>query len=375
MRDSFAKQYKNIIAKIKLTFAGLTWRLKIILILLVLTFISVAVFWLFTFVKQNKNSINSTNASGESPSTLVKKNDNIPANYVRRSIDGLYVDSDTANIYPIAVMIDNDPNARPQAGLARAQIVYEAKAEAGITRFMAIFASGEDVDNVGPIRSARPYFVDWARGYGALYAHVGGSPEALDILSNISLFNINEFYQGKYFWRENSKQAPHNVYSAIKNFNEYLGKLNAKNNGFDAWLYKDEIAIENRGETDVEINYSVNDFLVQWQYDKENNEYARYLGGARHQDANGEQIKAKNIIIIKVAATVIDEAFRRRMDTIGEGKSWYCLDGMCHDGVWKKSSSDTREKIYSSNNEEVYFNAGTTWVQVVQEDGEVSFGD
>src|SRR3989339_236076 len=121
---------------------------------------------------------------------------------IRRSLDGVYVSIGEENNYPVAVMIDNHPGARPQSSLARANLVYEAEAEGGITRYLAIYADLNDLKEIGPIRSARPYFIDLARETSALYVHVGGSAGALAMLAQNKIPDMNEFYNGKYFWRD-----------------------------------------------------------------------------------------------------------------------------------------------------------------------------
>lgn len=301
--------------------------------------------------------------------------DDIPDYYIRRKIDGAYVEPDQANWYPVAVMIDNDPNARLQSGLAHAQVVYEAKAEAGITRFMALFATNEQLDAIGPVRSARPYFVRWAQGYGALYTHVGGSPEALEYLDAIDMPDINEFYSGKYFWRSEEKFPPHNVYTNSKNLATYLDRSHAQQPNYRSWRYKPEMpaSTTDDGRSGIAVNYSVADFAVQWEYDVARNAYRRYMGGVPHNDADGTPIYAKNVLIMVVPAEVVDEEFRRHMQNVGSGEAWYCLDGMCNEGTWKKDSATAREIFYDGNGNEIALNGGATWVQVVQSRGEVSF--
>ncbi|MDO9510072.1 MAG: DUF3048 domain-containing protein, partial [Candidatus Magasanikbacteria bacterium] len=114
----------------------------------------------------------------------------------------------------IAVMIDNHPDAFPLNGVNEAKIVYEAPVEGGMTRFMAIYSSVQKIDKVGPVRSARPDYFDWAKEYGIpLYLHCGGSSEALKILkTERGMVDVNEFYSSQYFWRDNSRFAPHNLY-------------------------------------------------------------------------------------------------------------------------------------------------------------------
>ena len=130
-----------------------------------------------------------------------------------RWLDGILVPVNEVNAFPVAVVIDNDVLARPQAGLARASLVYEAPVEGGMTRYLAIFPADIDLEVIGPVRSARPYFVVWAEELRALFVHCGGSPEALARLKADTVYDLNEFYNNAYFWREESdnRSAPHNV--------------------------------------------------------------------------------------------------------------------------------------------------------------------
>lgn len=125
---------------------------------------------------------------------------------------GIKVDPAELNKKIMTVVIENHPDARPQSGLDKASIVYETLAEGGITRFLAVFQENE-VAEIGPVRSARIYFLDWVLEYDALFAHIGGNIAALDQIGPLKIQDINQFYNANYFWRDNSRVAPHNVYT------------------------------------------------------------------------------------------------------------------------------------------------------------------
>jgi len=141
---------------------------------------------------------------------------------VRRALDGVYTRPELANLAPVAVMIDNHPDARPQSGIEKAGLVYEAEVEGYYTRLMAVFSDENEVVKIGPVRSARPYFVDWANELNAVYAHCGGSPEALVNIEQKGIVDLNEIYSGRFFWRATDRSAPHNIYLSAKNFNKFL---------------------------------------------------------------------------------------------------------------------------------------------------------
>jgi hypothetical protein len=326
---------------------------------------------------------------------------------VRRFIDGVYVKPGEENLHPIAVIIENHVDARPQFGLSEANLVYEAEAEGGITRYLAVYSDGENLEKIGPVRSARPYFVDWARELSALFIHCGGSPEALVKISKENIFNLNEFYQGKYFWRNKRVSAPHNIYISSDNINEYLDLKKADEGKFLSWQYKDDAVLGGRPEiAEIKIDFQSPDFIVKWKYDRENNEYVRYMDGRMHIDASGGEIRAKNVIIEYIKAEVIDEELRLKMQHIGEGKALVCLDGKCEEGEWRKKTAASRTRFYKKPSldkggtslpasapsatqvgeragrlwqaggfieEEFKFNAGTTWIEVVRPEYEVIF--
>jgi len=284
---------------------------------------------------------------------------------VRRIIDGVYVEEGKENFYPIATVIENHIDARPALGIGKANFVIEAEAEGSITRFLAVFADGEDVPEIGPIRSARPYFVDWAHELSALFAHCGGSPEALVKIIKNNIFDINEFYNETYFWRDKSIEAPHNIYTSSEKMNEYLEKREIEDGKFFSWKFKDEAIEEERGEdNNIEIIFKAPDYVANWEYNKEENNYIR-------ENGDEEEIKAKNIIIQYVEAKVIDDEGRLKMQHIGEGDAVVCLDGKCEKGKWIKKTSSSRTRFYDFEENEFEFNAGTTWIEVVRPENEV----
>lgn len=301
--------------------------------------------------------------------------DNNCPDCVRRAIDGIYVEKGKENYFPFAVIIENLFEARPQFGLSRANLVYEAEAEGHITRFLAVFADGENIEKIGPVRSARPYFVDWARELSALFVHVGGSPEALVKIKQENVFDMNEFYQGGYFWRAQDKKAPHNVYTSSDNLNQYAQKNQSTEGVYFGWPFKDDAKQEERGEVlKISINFDLADFKVYWEYSKEDNNYLRYMDGSLHRDAiDGQPIKAKNIIVQYVKATVIDDVLRLKMEHVGNGKAILCQDGFCQEGGWSKQSRTARTRFYKTDGEDFEFNAGPTWIEVVRPEIEVVY--
>lgn len=287
---------------------------------------------------------------------------------IRRILDGEYVAIGKENNCPVAVMIDNHPDARPQSALSAADLVYEIEAEGGITRYLAIYADIGDLDEIGPIRSARPYFIDIATEVKALYVHVGGSPDALAILTKNKLPDLNEFYNGKYFWRDSNREAPHNTYTSSVNLEKYLQSQETEDGKYLSWKYKDDLKEEDRPDVGgIKIKYKLS-MDVSWQYDKNNNYYLRYLNSRIHSDRDGKSIVAKNIIVQVIPAEEIDSKLRLKMNIMGNGKAVICLDGDCRDAYWRKKTSTSRTRFYYDKEyeNEVELNGGTTWVEIVR---------
>ena len=161
-----------------------------------------------------------------------------------RRIDGVESSLATSNILPVAIVVENLESVRPQSGLSTANVVYETLAEGGITRFMAVYANDETTDPIGPIRSARHYFVDWAEEYGGLFAHIGGSPQALGILGTTDyMTDLNQFGFSEYYYRDNNLFAPHNLFSSSDLMELALRDLNLidEQGQYEPYMFKEEI--------------------------------------------------------------------------------------------------------------------------------------
>ena len=142
------------------------------------------------------------------------------------------------------VMVENSIEAWPLSGVEEAFLVIEAPVEAAIPRFIAFYGEDQEVEKIGPVRSARPYYVDWANEFEALYAHVGGSNAALDLIAYNGTFDLNEFSNGNYFWRATSRFAPHNAYTSTELLQKALLRSveleQAPEAVYGVWLFKED---------------------------------------------------------------------------------------------------------------------------------------
>ena len=285
-------------------------------------------------------------------------------------LDGVMVtDQAAANKHPLAITVENDPAARPQSGLDKASIIYETVYDpAATTRFLAVYGENE-AEKVGPIRSARTFFVDWAQGFDAFLGHWGGNADALDQIRKEKINDLDEFSYANSYWREGSGSTEHTGYTSTLKLREQAAKNNYSTiNDFTVYKFKDDATVLPESQK-ITIDYSSAQFKVDFVYDKATNSYKRNLAGTAHKDAiTKEQLSPKNIVIMTVArkqtTTRINES-GYTMTTVGTGKARIFMDGKEISGTWKKNAADEREVFYDDAGNEVIFNRGQLWISVI----------
>lgn len=289
---------------------------------------------------------------------------------VRAPISGRYTNKERAARKPMAVVIENHPDSRPQSGINKASLIYETFAEGGITRWLAIFQE-EDVTEIGPVRSARNYFVEWALGFNSLFAHVGGSSDALDLIAKYKALDLNQFSLGSYFWRDNKRYSPHNVYTTTDKLREAAKSKNyaIEDTSIPSFQFKDDPKESDRPDAlSFVVNFNPN-FAVTWTYDKKNNQFLRSMLGKKQVDrVTGEQFVAKNVIVefsdFSYGTTRAGEQ-STKIRTTGTGKAIFYVDGKKTIGTWKRTGQSSAPKFFDDAGKEVVLNGGTTWVEVV----------
>lgn len=283
----------------------------------------------------------------------------------RSILNGVCVDTVVAQTPAIvAVMIENHPAARPQAGLVEADVVYEAMVEGNYTRFLAIYPYDRLVAKVGPVRSARPYYLDWLAEYdNPLYMHVGGSPDALALIVKRDIWDANEMYLGNSFWRASNRAAPHNTYTNTERWQKLIGKETI--NKFIGWSFTTtSLACSSNCVQTVKIPYLQPDFVTVWKFNSSTSNYERWQGNTLHQTETGV-IHADTIAIIEAPIKVLDEIGRLEIKTIGSGPAIIIMNGQKINGTWQKSALAERTNFYDQSGREINFKPGKIWVQVV----------
>jgi hypothetical protein len=306
---------------------------------------------------------------------------------------------------PIGIMVENHSEARPQSGLSSADVVYEAVAEGGITRFLSVFYC-QSAEIVGPIRSARTYFLDFISEYGSspLYAHVGGANTdgPADALSQIESYgwaehnDLNQFSIGfPTFWRDydrlgHTAATEHTMYSSTEKLLEFAKtsrKLGVEDEngiswtkGFVAYNFKDDASASQRPVAQkIHLEFWTSTeyakaYFVDWTYDSATNLYKRNNGGAAHIDRNtNKQLTAKNIVILKMIESNANDGYENNQHllykTKGTGKASIFMDGKQIEGTWIKDSRTSQTKLVDSKGSAIKFDRGTIWFEILPTDG------
>lgn len=273
---------------------------------------------------------------------------------------------------PIAVMIDNHRGAWPQAGLNKTYLVYEIIVEGGETRLMALF-KGKNVDVIGPVRSSRHYFLDYAMENDAIYAHYGWSPKAKNDISSLGINNLNGIFYGKpTFWRISAKVAPHNAMTSTKTLLDAAKKKGYKttSNATSVLTYSTEEVENKDGQTakEVKIPHSYMQ-SVTYKYDEKTRRYTRYARGVLQKDySTGKSITTKNIIIMFANNSQLQDGTtkdRQDLHNIGTFDGYYITNGKAIKIKCKKDNRKSKT-IYTnaSTGETLEVNDGNTWINI-----------
>jgi hypothetical protein len=296
---------------------------------------------------------------------------------------GLEISDKVLNSRPIAVMIENTPDARPQSGLINADMVFEVVDEYGITRFVAVFSS-YDSDLIGPVRSARQYYAELARSLDPIYVFWGTYPDGYKIVENLGLdylsplgdetgnssitanFIDNNGIDSK---RDSSRVAPHNAYMFTPRIKELAKKAGYSLEGGQSPLkFKLDAVESERGNiSDVTVDFSIPQYKAEFKYDSKNNNYLKSVTGSPSMDReSGNQIIVNNLIVMVTdIKNSGDSAGHMIVRTTQEGPAYYFLDGKVIEGKWMRDSALDPLKFKDKDGNTVLFNRGKTWIALV----------
>lgn len=277
---------------------------------------------------------------------------------------------------PIVVMVENSPAARPQTGLHEADLVYEVLAEGDITRFIAVYHS-RGSEEIGPVRSIRPYMVELGRAVDGILVHAGWSQEAMNLMTKHKLNHLDQVYgDHDYYWRDNSRKAPHNLYTST----ELIRKGAAAKKFRTEWsapalafTAAEEAMTGTEDAKSVQIPYLAG-YDVGYTYDEESGAYLRVMEGKPHTDKKTDtRLSAANVLIVEAPHRIVDNVGRREVGVFGPGDGYLLQRGKKRDVTWEMKDGLIRAFAAAGDAEPIPFVPGTTWVQIVPDAEKVTF--
>lgn len=285
-----------------------------------------------------------------------------------------------AGMRPYAVMIDNEgTRPLPQGGIYLAQIVYEIIVEGGTTRLMPVFWD-KDPTMIGPVRSSRHYFLDYAMEHDAIYVHFGYSPQAMNDIKKFKINNINGVANGgEVFWDlTKDKKNWQDSYTSMEKVKGYVSRVKYRTETDKELVFKysdnDSDLVADNNAINIDIKYT-SSYTCSYKYDEAKKVYLRFRKGDPHMERlTGEQFTAKNIIIQKVSNHLIkgDTAGRQEVNTVGSGEGYYISNGKYINIKWSKKSRTEPTKYTDSEGNDIKLNPGQTWVQITPTSGKVT---
>jgi hypothetical protein len=277
---------------------------------------------------------------------------------------------------PYVVMLDNHPKAYPQTGMNQAPLVFEALAEYGITRYMAVFVPGisPELSTIGPVRSARSYFVEYAKGLRGVYAHAGGSPEGLTLAqTSVEILNMDALRRdaSAYFRRAKERAAPHNLYTSTADMAAFAKARGGEQPDLRevGFLIKaDAPAAQRPASQRLSYWFIYKESFVAWSYDRATNSYLYFRQRRPHVDgATGQQLSFKNVVVLEVPERPIpgDPKKRIEQDVVGEGPARIFMDGKMVEATWRKGAGFAQLQLYGRDGAEIALNGGPVWIAAI----------
>jgi hypothetical protein len=263
------------------------------------------------------------------------------------------------------VMIENTRSARPQSGLYQADLVYEVLSEATITRLLAFFHS-EKPEIIGPVRSARDYYIHLNNGYNGIYVSAGGSPQAFAMFESGQVEYISGLvYDGRYFSRSSARKAPHNMYTSYGDLLKAAkhAKLSLTVPTPPLPFLEKDVVMTGESANEISINYGSSANNVVYQYNKERKKYIRIIGGEQSVDLETKNpVLIDNILIVEMSHEVIDKQGRRAIDVSSGGEGILFQNGLYYNVQWKNVDGQI---LPVRDGDFVGFVPGKTWINVV----------
>jgi hypothetical protein len=284
---------------------------------------------------------------------------------------GLDVSPSVAERPVMSVIVSNSVGARPQAGLSSADVVFETIAEGGITRYLALFHD-KTPENIGPVRSLRPYFIDWAIPFDAAVAHVGGSPKALDqAKTRLKGRDLDEFRFGRQtYTRVGSRLPPHNTYTSFDRLRDAAKSIGMTTSDVSSIERATADAVktqmtDTQNATSLSIPFSSDSYNTTWTYSSGPKTYKRSLAGEAHKDAdNNQQIAVDTVVVIRTSfgTDTYGGTTYADPDSVGNGDAVIFQNGKALEVSWSREKDG--QYTFKKGGEEVAIKKGSMWIAV-----------
>lgn len=298
---------------------------------------------------------------------------------VQSDLNGSWITPEHNQKRPVAIMINNIDVALPQSNIEKADIVYDCLVEGGITRLMAIYSDYSGLTKIGPVRSARHYYLRKAAEYDAVYVHFGWSVYAQDdAYSYPHNENINGLYDGG-FYRDPERVAPHNAYISADGIDSQIDKLGYSKTHHDwyqkPYTFNEEDTPLKDGKNANKVTIYHNDYSDPWfEYNTESKEYNRFeYGDTHYDDQTGNQLHFKNVLVQFCDHQVLDSHGYLNVDFVGSGSGYLCTDGKYVPVNWSKDSEESVTHWTFEDGSEMTLNPGKTCICVMETENTSGF--
>lgn len=271
---------------------------------------------------------------------------------------------------PLVVILDNTVYGRPQAGLEKADVIVEFPVEGGLTRLAAIIST-DNLDLLGPIRSARSYFVDLAKEYRGILIHAGGSTEALQKIAAEQVDHFDEIYGGTQvsgcFWRFPDRERPYNLFTSSDVLRQTAKKLNLPRSPQPPKriMLTSETEIKGENVKTITVFYAHKDSMANFVYQQERQVFERFTADNEpYLTYAGEHLQVANVIVQIVPYCYTDGDGHLQLIMHGEGQALIFRQGKVVEGVWRKKPDGFTEFV-DSHGKTIPLIEGPTWISVV----------
>ncbi len=268
------------------------------------------------------------------------------------------------------VMIENSPESRPQSGLAEAEIVFEAIANGGVSRFAALYQTNEPT-LIGPVRSLRMQFLDWMAPFNATIAHVGGSYDSLQEVRNYR--DIDQFSNGAFYWRTSDRYAPHNVYTSGERLLDLAESKGYQSSDFSLWERSDEPSSSTSLASKIRLTLGSATYNVVYDYQPETGVYKRsFANGQAHLDRERGQLAPTVVVAIRVAERALNSS-QEVITTTGSGDAYLFQNGQVIAARWQKLSRNAQLELFDELGNPLRLARGQTWVTAIPNNNAVTW--